>query len=169
VTLVSGPTHLSPPKGIKMVKVETAEEMREAVINNYRDKGVVIKAAAVSDYKPIEKAQEKEKKKEGPIIVEMAPTPDILAELGKEKRNITLVGFAAETTDHVANAIEKIKKKNLDLIVLNDVSREDRGFAAETNEVRMIDKEGNEEEIPLMSKEDVADRILDRIKGLRAE
>jgi len=169
VTLVSGPTHLDPPKWIEVITVKTAEEMREAVLHNYRDKDVVIKAAAVSDYRPIRKAQEKEKKKGSPITVEMIPTPDILAELGKDKGDITLVGFAAETTDHVANAMDKIRKKNLDLIVVNDVSREDRGFAADSNEVRMIDREGNQEAVPLMSKEDVADRILDKIKWLRAE
>ncbi len=169
VTLVTGPTHLDSPKGISMIKVKTAEEMREAVMNNYRENDVVIKAAAVTDYKPLSKAREKEKKKGIPIIVEMEPTPDILAELGKDKGDVTLVGFAAETTDHVANAIEKIKRKNLDLIVLNDVSREDRGFEAETNEVRIIDREGNQEVVPLMLKEDVADRILDRIKVLRTE
>jgi len=169
VTLVTGPTHLDPPKGIEVITVNTAEEMREAVLNNYREKDMVIKAAAVSDYKPLRKTQEKEKKKGIPITVEMIPTPDILAELGKDKGDITLVGFAAETTDHIANAMDKIKKKNLDLIVVNDVSREDRGFAADSNEVRMIDREGNEEAVPLMSKEDVADRILDRVKRLRAE
>ncbi len=169
VTLVSGPTHLDPPKGIEVITVKTAEEMREAVLHNYRNKDVVIKAAAVSDYRPIRKAQEKEKKKGSPITVEMIPTPDILAELGKDKGDITLVGFAAETTDHVANAMDKIRKKNLDLIVVNDVSGEDRGFAADSNEVNMIDREGNQEAVPLMSKEDVADRILDKIKGLRAE
>jgi phosphopantothenoylcysteine decarboxylase/phosphopantothenate--cysteine ligase len=169
VAVVSGPTYLDAPKGINMIKVKTAEEMREAVLNNYKDKDVVIKAAAVSDYKPMSKTREKEKKKGIPIIVEMIPTPDILAELGKDKRDITLVGFAAETTDHVANAMDKIRKKNLDLIVLNDVSREDRGFAADSNEVKIIDREGNEEKVPLMSKEDVADRILDSIKDLRAE
>jgi phosphopantothenoylcysteine decarboxylase/phosphopantothenate--cysteine ligase len=141
VTLVTGPTHLDSPKGISMIKVKTAEEMREAVMNNYRENDVVIKAAAVSDYKPLSKAREKEKKKGIPIIVEMEPTPDILAELGKDKGDVTLVGFAAETTDHVANAMEKIKRKNL----------------------------GNQEVVPLMLKEDVADRILDRIKRLRTE
>jgi len=169
VTLVSGPTHLDPPKGIEVITVKTAEEMREAVLHNYRNKDVVIKAAAVSDYRPIRKAQEKEKQKGSPLTVEMIPTPDILAELGKDKGDITLVGFAAETTDHVANAMDKIRKKNLDLIVVNDVSGEDRGFAADSNEVNMIDREGNQEAVPLMSKEDVADRILDKIKGLRAE
>ncbi len=169
VTLVTGPTHLDPPQGIQMIKVKTAEEMREAVLHNYRDRDVVIKAAAVCDYRPQRKAQQKEKKKREPMTVEMIPTPDILAELGKNKGNISLVGFAAETTDHTANATDKMKEKNLDLIVVNDVSREDRGFAADSNEVRMIDRAGNEETVPLMSKEEVADRILDKIKGLRIE
>lgn len=166
VTLVTGPTHLDPPKGIHMINVETAEEMREAVMDHYRGKDVVIKAAAVSDYRPLNKAKEKQKKKAGQTIVEMIPTPDILAELGKDKGDSILVGFAAETTDHVANALDKIKKKNLDLIVLNDVSKDDRGFAVETNEVRMIDSKGNEEVVPLTSKDEVADKILDRIKVL---
>jgi len=130
---------------------------------------VIIKAAAVCDYKPLNRANEKQKKKAGKSIVEMIPTPDILAELGTDKEDRILVGFAAETTDHVANALKKIQKKNLDLIVLNDVSKDDRGFAAETNEVRMIDNKGNEEVVPLMSKDEVADKILDRIKYLRSE
>lgn len=169
VTLVTGPTHLDPPKGIHILKVETAEEMREAVMDHYKHKDVVIKAAAVSDYRPLNKAKEKQKKKAGQIVVEMIPTPDILAELGKDKGDSILVGFAAETTDHVSNALDKIKKKNLDLIVLNDVSKDDRGFAADTNEVRMIDRKGNEEVVPLTSKDEVADKILDRIKYLQTE
>jgi len=169
VTLVTGPTHLDPPKGIHMINVETAEEMREAVMDHYRGKDVVIKAAAVSDYRPLNKAKEKQKKKAGQTIVKMILTPDILADLGKDKGDSILVGFAAETTDHVANALDKIKKKNLDLIVLNDVSKDDRGFAVETNEVRMIDSKGNEEVVPLTSKDEVADKILDRIKYLQTE
>jgi phosphopantothenoylcysteine decarboxylase/phosphopantothenate--cysteine ligase len=167
VTLVSGPTYLEQPKGITTIHVNTAEEMREAVVANYKDKDVVIKAAAVSDYRPCKKAPHKEKKAKVSTSMEMEPTPDILAELGKGKGDTLLVGFAAETTEHVARAVEKIKKKNLDLIVLNDVSKDDRGFAVDSNEVRIIDREGNEQQIPLMSKEAVADKILDRIKGLR--
>jgi phosphopantothenoylcysteine decarboxylase/phosphopantothenate--cysteine ligase len=141
--------------------------MKEAVLNNYGDRDVIIKAAAVSDYKPLAKAMEKEKKKAHAIAVEMGPTPDILAELGAKKGDFILVGFAAETTNHMAHAMDKIRKKNLDLIVLNDVSKRGRGFAVDTNEVSIIDREGNEEPVPLMSKDDVADRILDRIKALR--
>ena len=167
VTLISGPTHLDPPLGVKTVKIQTAEEMREAVLRDYQRQDVIIKAAAVSDYRPLKKAQQKEKKKTSPITVEMGPTPDILEELGKQKGDVILVGFAAETTNHRANALDKIEKKNLDMIVVNDVSQEDRGFAADSNEVRIIDRKGIEEVVPLMSKEDVADRILERIKGLK--
>jgi phosphopantothenoylcysteine decarboxylase/phosphopantothenate--cysteine ligase len=141
--------------------------MREAVLKNFTGTDVVIKAAAVSDYRPSNKVLEKEKKKQGPITVEMEPTQDILEELGRHKGNAILVGFAAETTEHLARAVEKINKKNLDLIVLNDVSKGDRGFAADSNEVRIIDRQGNDEEIPMMPKEEVADRILDKIKELR--
>jgi len=169
VTLVTGPTHLDPPRGIYMLKVETAKEMRQVVMDHYKDKDVIIKAAAVGDYKPLKKEKEKQKKRAGKTTVEMTPTQDILAELGKHKGDGILVGFAAETTNHVANAKNKIQKKNLDLIVLNDVSKDDRGFEAETNEVKMIDSKGNEEVVPLMSKDDVADKILDKIKHLRAE
>jgi phosphopantothenoylcysteine decarboxylase/phosphopantothenate--cysteine ligase len=116
----------------------------------------------------LQSAQQKEKKKGSPFTVKMAPTPDILAELGKNKGNVILVGFAAETKNHRANAVDKIKRKNLDMIVVNDVSREDIGFAADSNEVRIIDRDGDEEVVPLMAKEDVADKILDRIKRLRA-
>ena len=168
VTLVTGPTHLDPPTGVKVIPVSTAEEMRKAVLDDYPSQDAVIKAAAVSDYKPLQSAQEKEKKKGSPFMVKMAPTPDILAELGKNKGNVILVGFAAETTNHRANAVDKIKRKNLDMIVVNDVSREDIGFAADSNEVRIIDRDGDEEVVPLMAKEDVADKILDRIKRLRA-
>jgi phosphopantothenoylcysteine decarboxylase/phosphopantothenate--cysteine ligase len=169
VTLISGPTHLDPPLGVKVVKIQTAEEMREAVLHAYDRQDAVIKAAAVSDYKPLKKAKEKEKKKMSPTTVEMGPTPDILAELGRQKGDVVLVGFAAETTNHRANALKKLRKKNLDMIVVNDVSRQDRGFAADSNEVRIIDKQGNEEVVPLMSKEDVADRILDRIKESKSK
>jgi phosphopantothenoylcysteine decarboxylase/phosphopantothenate--cysteine ligase len=167
VILVSGPTFLKPPRGVKVFMVTTADEMREAVLRNYADRDVVIKAAAVSDYKPLNKALEKEKKKARPLTVEMAPTPDILAELGAKKGDFILVGFAAETTNHVAHAMDKIRKKNLDLIVLNDVSKRDRGFGTDTNEVSIIDRSGGEEQVPLMSKDEVADRILDRVKALR--
>jgi len=167
VTLISGPTNLDPPEWVNTVNVETAEEMYETVMHYYKESDAVIKAAAVSDYRPKKKAQDKEKKNGKPIAIEMSPTVDILKELGNDKGERILVGFAAETIDHEANAIDKIKKKNLDLIVVNDVSREDRGFASDKNEVTIIDREGNRELIPLMPKLDVANRILDRVSALR--
>jgi len=166
VTLISGPTNLNPPKWVNTVNVETAEEMHEAVMRYYKESDAVIKAAAVSDYRPKKRARDKEKKNGKPITIEMSPTVDILKELGNDKGERILVGFAAETTDHEANAIDKIKKKNLDLIVVNDVSREDRGFSSDKNEVTIIDREGNRELVPLMPKLDVANRILDRISAL---
>lgn len=166
VTLISGPTNLDPPKWVNTVNVETAEEMHKAVVHYYKDSDVVIKAAAVSDYRPKKKARDKEKKNGKPVTIEMSPTVDILKELGNDKGERILVGFAAETTDHEANAIDKIKKKNLDLIVVNDVSREDRGFSSDKNEVTIIDREGNRELVPLMPKLDVANRILDRVSAL---
>ena len=166
VTLISGPTNLGPPQWVNTVNVETAEEMHEAVMHYYKDSDVVIKAAAVSDYRPKKKARDKEKKNGNPVTIEMSPTVDILKELGNDKGERILVGFAAETTDHEANAIDKIKKKNLDLIVVNDVSKEDRGFSSDKNEVTIIDREGNRELVPLMPKLDVANRILDKINAL---
>jgi phosphopantothenoylcysteine decarboxylase / phosphopantothenate---cysteine ligase len=167
VTLISGPTSINPPRWVNTVNVETAEEMHKAVIHHYKDSDVVIKAAAVSDYKPKGKLHDKEKKHGKSITIEMSPTVDILKELGNDKGGRILVGFAAETTDHEANAIDKIQRKNLDLIVVNDVSMGDRGFASDKNEVTIIDREGNRERIPLMPKLDVANRILDRIVALR--
>jgi len=167
VTLISGPTSMDPPRWVNVVKVETAEEMHKAVIHHYKDSDVVIKAAAVSDYKPKGMLHDKEKKHGNSITIEMNPTVDILQELGNDKGGRILVGFAAETTDHEANAIDKIQRKNLDLIVVNDVSISDRGFASDKNEVTIIDREGNRELIPLMPKLDVANRILDRIVALR--
>lgn len=167
VTLISGPTSIDPPRWINTIKVETAEEMYRAVIHYYKDSDVVIKAAAVSDYKPKGKLEDKEKKHADSISIEMSATVDILKELGNDKSGRILVGFAAETSNHDANAIDKIERKNLDLIVVNDVSKDDRGFGSDKNEVTIIDREGNKEHIPLIAKLDVANRILDRIIALR--
>lgn len=168
VTLVSGPTALMPPLGAGYIGIKTAEEMRKAVLENIADCDVIIKAAAVSDYRPREKAVHKIKKGADSLSVEMIKNPDILAELGnlKKKHPCVLVGFAAETEDIIANAEKKIKAKNLDMIVVNDVSRNDAGFATDTNIVKIISKESFVEELPLMTKDKVADLILDRVKPL---
>jgi phosphopantothenoylcysteine decarboxylase/phosphopantothenate--cysteine ligase len=168
VTLVSGPTNLRPPRGVSFVPVKTAEEMREAVIQRFERCDVVIKAGAVLDYRPAVRAMHKIKKVEETQSLEMVRNPDILGELGsmKGETRCLLVGFAAETQDLVANATAKLKRKNLDLIIANDVSRKDAGFEANTNVVKVIYRDGRIEELPLMTKDEAAERILDRIKQI---
>jgi phosphopantothenoylcysteine decarboxylase/phosphopantothenate--cysteine ligase len=168
VTLVSGPANLKPPRGVSFIPVKTAEEMKEAVIERFGRCDVVIKAAAVLDYRPAVRALHKIKKIEETQSLELVRNPDILGELGsmKGKTRCLLVGFAAETQDLIANATEKLKKKNLDLIIANDVSRKDAGFEADTNAVKVIYRDGRIEELPLMSKDEAAERILDRIKQI---
>jgi phosphopantothenoylcysteine decarboxylase/phosphopantothenate--cysteine ligase len=168
VTLVSGPTTLKPPRDVALSRVKTAEEMRRAVLAECQQYDVIIKAAAVLDWRPKETAAHKIKKGRGVQTLELVENPDILAELGcsRGNRRCVLVGFAAETQDLVANAQEKLKKKNLDLIVVNDVSREDAGFEADTNAVKIVYRDGLMEELPLMPKQEVADQLLDRIKVL---
>lgn len=169
VTLVSGPAALKPPRDVTLSRVKTAEEMRQAVLADCRQYDVIIKAAAVLDWRPKETVEHKIKKGRGTQTLELVENPDILAELGCSRGNsrCLLVGFAAETQDLLANAQEKLKKKNLDMIVVNDVSREDAGFESETNAVKILYRDGGMEELPLMSKQEVADQLLDRIKTLR--
>ena len=166
VTLISGPTHLKPPRGVSFVGVTTAEEMREAVLEKSGECEVIVKAGAVVDYRPREKALQKIKKTEERQNLELIRNPDILGELGRMKRKTRrlLVGFAAETQDLLGNAADKLKKKNLDLIIANDVSRRDAGFGTDTNAVKVLYRDGRMEDLPLATKEDVADRLLDRIK-----
>jgi phosphopantothenoylcysteine decarboxylase/phosphopantothenate--cysteine ligase len=168
VTLVSGPTALKPPRDVALMCVKTAEEMRRAVLAECGQCDVIIKAAAVLDWRPKETAEHKIKKGRGAQTIELVENPDILAELGcsRGNRRCLLVGFAAETQDLMANAQEKLKKKNLDLIVANDVSREDAGFEADTNAVKILYRDGHMEELPLMGKDEVADQLLDRVKIL---
>jgi phosphopantothenoylcysteine decarboxylase/phosphopantothenate--cysteine ligase len=166
VILVSGPTALPAPPGVDMIHVETAEEMYQAVLAKLESARVVIKAAAVADYRPKHKADRKIKKDQAIFPVALEPTPDILAELGKRKGTRILVGFAAETDDLVANARKKLQRKNLDLMVANDVGQSGAGFDVDTNVVKILDAAGGVEELPLLSKREVADRILDRVKAV---
>jgi phosphopantothenoylcysteine decarboxylase/phosphopantothenate--cysteine ligase len=140
--------------------------MHDAVLAKLHAATVVIKAAAVADYRPKQMAGRKLKKDEAVIEVRLEPTPDILAEVGKRKERRILVGFAAETEDLVANARKKLQRKNLDLMVANDVSQPGAGFDSDTNAVKILDAQGGVEEIPLQSKRSVADRVLDRVVGL---
>ena len=158
VTLISGPTSQKPPYGVNFLSVTTTQDMLEAVLRHFPSVDVVVMAAAVMDFKPLyypHKIKKREK-----LSLSLEKTPDILAILGKEKKHQYLVGFAAETQNLLAEALKKLKSKNLDLIVANDVS----GFEATTNKIVLIYKNGAYEKWPLMSKEDVAWRLWDRIK-----
>ncbi len=167
VTLVSGPTNLNPPQNLKkLVKIESAEDMYKAVLENLNENDVVIKSAAVADYKPKYYSTKKIKKSEDDLSIELDRNKDIALEIGKIKEDKILVGFAAETNDLIENASRKIKKKNLDFIVANDLTKEGAGFGVDTNIVKIIDKDGNITEYPKMKKEEVANVILDKIKML---
>ncbi len=163
VTLVCGPIDLNVPKGIKRVDVQTAEEMYQAVLTVFTECDVVIKAAAVADYRPKQKNENKIKKQNSDIYLELARNKDILAELGKIKEDRVLVGFAAETEDVVANASEKIKRKNLDFIVANDLLQEGAGFKHDTNTVSLVFPNATVKRLPQMSKDAVAVEIWQNI------
>jgi phosphopantothenoylcysteine decarboxylase/phosphopantothenate--cysteine ligase len=164
VTLISGPTYLPVPRGnVRFISVGKASEMREAVLEHYKECSVIIKAAAVSDYHPKFVSDQKLKKLNAHASLELERNPDIIGEIGSLKGDRVLVGFAAETRALRANARKKLKEKHLDLIVANDVSRSDAGFATETNKVVIIDSQGKVDPLPLMSKEEVANIILERV------
>ena len=165
VTLVSGPTALRRPTGMRVVEVHTAIEMRDAVEEATTSTDVLIMAAAVADYRPSQPAGDKIKKSDEPMSLSLERTPDILAEVGGP---FVRVGFAAETTDVVENAKAKLRAKQLDLIVANDVSATDAGFGSDMNRCILIDANGTEE-LDLLPKSEVADRILDRVARTLAE
>ncbi len=167
VTLVLGPTHLEPPAGVRVIRVVSAQDMHQAVMSEAPGAKVIVKAAAVSDFKPAQCASQKVKKAGNQEeSCRLVSTPDILAQLGREKGDRILVGFAAETQDVLANARAKLEKKNLDLLVANDVSAPDSGFAVGTNRVTILSPRREPETLPLMSKQEVAHRLWDRVAGL---
>jgi phosphopantothenoylcysteine decarboxylase / phosphopantothenate---cysteine ligase len=166
VLLISGPVHLSPPPGIDLVKVESADDMYQAVMNNYEAADIIIKTAAVADYTPKVSYDHKMKKQPGDKVIELARTKDILSELGTLKRNKILVGFAAETENVEEYALKKLKAKNADMIVANNVKSEGAGFGMDTNIVTLFMRNGSKIELPLMSKLDVAYRIIEAITVL---
>jgi phosphopantothenoylcysteine decarboxylase/phosphopantothenate--cysteine ligase len=168
VILVSGPTSLAAPHGIEVVPVRSTEEMQRAVAKRVGPATVVIAAAAVSDFRPAEASPSKVKKVPGPVTLELVRTPDILHGLGEAKGSRVLVGFAAETEDLVANARKKLEAKNLDLVVANDVTAEGAGFGADTNAVLLLRRDGSRVDVPVASKREVAERILDEVRALRA-
>ena len=167
VTLVSGPTALTPPPGAVFVPVQTAEEMREAVLQHLADATLVIKAAAVADYRARQAAPVKLKGKRD-LTLDLTPNPDILAEVAARRTGAFIVGFAAETHDVVAHARQKLESKGIDLLVVNDVSQRGIGFDAEENEVLLLDRWSGQTALPRMAKADVADAILTHVLALRA-
>ena len=171
VALVSGPTNLAPPVDVDFYHVKTTHEMRDIVLKQSRQSSIIIKAAAPLDYTPENTAENKIKKLEAVESLELVRTPDILEELGrlKDETGYTLVGFAAETEDLLSNAQMKLEKKNLDIVVANDVTMDGSGFDADTNIVKILYKDGSREELPLMTKNEVANELLNRILKLRGE
>ena len=166
VTLISGPSALPDPRDVTLVKVESAIQMRDAVLKRASQADVVIMAAAVSDYRPQNISPQKNKKGQDQITLGLERNPDIIAELGQNKSDgQILVGFSMETENVLDNALEKLQKKNLDLIAANDVSQPGAGFGTDTNIVWLIDSSGHKRKLPLMSKRDVADAILDEVKS----
>jgi phosphopantothenoylcysteine decarboxylase/phosphopantothenate--cysteine ligase len=166
VTLVTGPTLLDPPAGAKTIRVRTAQQMLDACLQEYEQVDVVIATAAVSDYRPAEVWQGKRKKGEEEWTIRLVPNPDILRTLGERKGKHVLVGFAAETQELLANAQAKLREKNLDLIVANDVSQEGAGFRTDTNRVTLLWADGKQEPLPLMTKREVARHLLQRVRQL---
>jgi phosphopantothenoylcysteine decarboxylase / phosphopantothenate---cysteine ligase len=171
VTLVTGPTHLTPPQVDEVVKVRSAADMHAAVMGRAATSDVVVMSAAVADYTPAQPSDQKVKKADGPVNITLTRTKDILGELGKlpsrQQRKPILIGFAAETTDVVSYAQQKLQQKGADLIVANDVSRSDAGFDVDTTAVTLVSSKGAED-VPLQSKAAVASKILDRVEDLLA-
>jgi phosphopantothenoylcysteine decarboxylase/phosphopantothenate--cysteine ligase len=168
VILVSGPVALRAPVGAELISVKTAEEMRTAVFANLDPAGVVIKCAAVADFRPVAPAEQKIKKSAANLSLELEPTPDILSELGARKGNRILVGFAAETGDVVAYAAGKLRAKNCDMVVGNLVGQPGSGFESEDNAVVLVLRTGETIEVPRAGKREIADRILDQVSAIRA-
>lgn len=163
VVLVSGPTNLNPPKNVRIINIKTNEEMKNEIFNNFEWADIVIKSAAVADYKPKEYSKEKIKKGEGDLNICLTRDNDILKSLGDIKTHQVLVGFAAESNDVLKNAEKKLKNKNLDFIVANDITSSDTGFGSEDNKVVIISKNNEKLELEKMSKKEVASNIFDMI------
>lgn len=163
VVLISGPSSLPVPRGVTFVPVTTAEEMYDACVSHFPQSTTVVMAAAVADYRPVESYETKVKKTEGPISIDMERTRDVLKELGQMKNGQVLVGFALETEDLAANARKKLREKNLDLVVGNSPGALD----SPVNQVTVIDREDSVEVMPELEKDEIADRILDKVLRIR--
>jgi len=163
VKLIIAPTSIPAPADIEITQVETALQMKEAVTQAVTQADALIMAAAVADYQPRSAAKAKIKKETADLSLELIRTPDILAEVGG---NLVKVGFAAESENVVENARSKLEQKQLDIIIANDITDVDSGFGTDTNKVTIINRDGKTESLPLMTKREVADKILDRVVGL---
>jgi phosphopantothenoylcysteine decarboxylase/phosphopantothenate--cysteine ligase len=167
VTVVAGVTSVEPPAGVRVVKALSAEEMLKAVVSEAGKASVFIGAAAIADYRPVERAEQKIKKSNDSLTLTLERTPDVLSQVAASRANgMLVVGFAAETENVLDNAKQKLRSKKLDAIVANDVSRVDAGFDTETNAIAIITKD-DAVELPVMSKGEAADRILDVIVRIR--
>jgi phosphopantothenoylcysteine decarboxylase/phosphopantothenate--cysteine ligase len=166
VVLVSGPTDLRVPEGVDWIPVRSTEEMRNAVRERAAEANVIVMAAAVSDYRPAAAQPQKMKRGDERLVLELEPTPDILAELGREKGSRILVGFAAETANVSENARGKLARKGADMIVANDVTQEGAGFDTDTNIVTLFLRDGREIPLPKLTKFEVANRIFDEILAI---
>jgi phosphopantothenoylcysteine decarboxylase / phosphopantothenate---cysteine ligase len=170
VILVSGPTHLAAPAGVELVSVRSAAEMHAAMLQHSADADIVVMSAAVADYTPRAAVDGKIEKSDGPLELTLVRTPDILADLGRardDRARPVLIGFAAESGDPVPRAREKLRRKRVDLIVANDITRPDAGFNVDTNAVTLVSADGDDV-LPLAAKSDVAARILDRAEAILA-
>jgi phosphopantothenoylcysteine decarboxylase/phosphopantothenate--cysteine ligase len=165
VILIAGPTSLGTPVGVARVDVQTAAQLAEAVAAALPQAAVLLMAAAVADFRPVRAERNKLKRKAGVPQVRLEPTEDILGNLGKNRPQV-VVGFAAESADLLANARAKMEEKALDLIVANDITASDAGFAADTNRVTLIARNGEEQSLPLLAKTEVAERVLDKVVDL---
>jgi phosphopantothenoylcysteine decarboxylase/phosphopantothenate--cysteine ligase len=168
VILVSGPTSLDAPAGVHRIDVRTADEMHRAVAEKFPECSIAIFAAAVADYRPVAKSEQKIKRDKEPVTLSLQPTTDILASMAKNKGDRLIVGFAAETQGVAENARKKLVAKNADMIVANDVTAEGAGFDHDTNIVTLFARDGRDLPLPRMSKSEVAQRILDEVLRLRA-
>ena len=167
VVLVSGPSAIEPPSAVRLIPVNTAAEMRRAVLEQFPECTAVIMAAAVADYRPVDASSKKLKRGKAPLDIRLEPNPDILRELGRRKNGKLLVGFAAETEELIANATRKLHEKNLDLIVANDVTQAGGGFDGDTNIATIVDRSGASDFLSLMTKDELADRIYDHLLALK--
>jgi phosphopantothenoylcysteine decarboxylase/phosphopantothenate--cysteine ligase len=166
VTLISGPSDLPAPAEVDFIRVEKAKEMYSAVRSRFGKADVLIMAAAVSDFVPSRVSPEKIKGKEEKFLLELKPSLDILKEMGKRKKRQILVGFSIETEDEIKNSKRKLVEKNLDLIVVNNPNVPGAGFEVDTNQVTIIDKRGRTEKLPLLSKKEVAEKVIDKVIAL---